>query len=168
MLYNMFENKKIERRDFLRILVFSDSHGSDKTLYEALTLHKDANMIIHLGDGEKDFELLEREIAGRRLVQVCGNCDWGSLLPRNEIIDVEGARIFCSHGHTELVKHGTEAFIEKAKSLGARIALYGHTHQSVTSYDDGLYIMNPGCARNGEYGVIDITNNGVMLIKMKV
>lgn len=168
MVYNMFGKKIIEQRHFMRILVFSDSHGSDRTLFEALNLHKDADMVIHLGDGEKDFALLERELQGKRLVQVCGNCDFYSLLPCNEIIDTENARIFCSHGHTELVKHGTGAFIQKARNLGARIALYGHTHQSVTSYDDGLYIMNPGCARNGEYGIIDITPNGIMLIKNRI
>lgn len=152
----------------MRILVFSDSHGSDKTLCDAMLLHKDAEMIIHLGDGERDFEALEFAVKGRRLVQVCGNCDFYSLLPCNEFIDAAGVRIFCSHGHTELVKHGTQAFIQKAKNAGARIALYGHTHQSVTAYDDGLYIMNPGCARNGEYGVIDITPSGIMLLKMRV
>lgn len=152
----------------MRILVFSDSHGSDRTLRDALILHKDAKIIIHLGDGERDFELLEREISGRQLVQVCGNCDFYSLLPNNEIVYADGVKIFCSHGHTELVKHGTQAFVEKAKSIGARIALYGHTHKSVTAYDDGLHIMNPGCARNGEYGVIDITPSGIMLLKMKL
>ena len=153
----------------MRILVFSDSHGSDKTLEAAMLLHKDAELIIHLGDGERDFDGIAYAVAGRKIVQVCGNCDFYSLLPNNEIIDVEGVRIFCSHGHTELVKHGTQMFIEKAKALGAHIALYGHTHQSVTAYDDGLHIMNPGSARyGGEYGVIDITPAGIMLLKMKV
>lgn len=152
----------------MRILVFSDSHGSERTLETAMLLHKDAGLIIHLGDGERDFDGISHAVEGRRIVQVCGNCDLYSLLPNNEIIDVEGVRIFCSHGHTELVKHGTQPFIEKAKSLGARIALYGHTHQSVTDYDDGLHIMNPGYARAGEYGVIDITPAGIMLLKMKV
>ena len=152
----------------MRILVFSDSHGSTGCMREALLAHDEADMVIHLGDGERDIGRLEDLIAGRRLVQVCGNCDFYSLLPANEIVDVVGARIFCSHGHTELVKHGTQAFVKKAKLLGARIALYGHTHESVTSYDDGLHIMNPGSIRAGEYGVIDITPSGIMLLQMKV
>lgn len=152
----------------MRILVFSDSHGSEKTLETAMLQHRDAELIIHLGDGERDLEGLGYAVAGRRVVQVCGNCDFYSLLPNNEIVFAGGVKIFCSHGHTELVKHGTQSFVEKAKSAGARIALYGHTHQSVTAYDDGLHIMNPGCARNGEYGVIDITPSGIMLLKMKV
>lgn len=152
----------------MRILVFSDSHGSTACMREALLDHPEADMIIHLGDGERDLEKLSELIGSRRVVQVCGNCDFYSLLPANEIIDVAGVRIFCSHGHTELVKHGTQTFVEKARSLGARIALYGHTHQTVTSYDDGLYIMNPGSIRAGEYGVADITPSGIMLLQMNV
>ncbi|MBE6772140.1 MAG: YfcE family phosphodiesterase [Ruminococcaceae bacterium] len=152
----------------MRILVFSDSHGSTYCMREALLVHSEADMIIHLGDGERDLSRLEDLLAGKKIVQVCGNCDFCSMLPTNEITDVSGVRIFCSHGHTELVKHGTQAFVKKAKSLGARIALYGHTHQSVTDYDDGLHIMNPGSIRAGEYGAVDITPSGIMLLQMKV
>lgn len=152
----------------MRILVFSDSHGSTSGMRDALIDHPEADMIIHLGDGERDLEHLSQHIGSKRVVQVCGNCDFYSQLPQNEIIEVSGRKIFCSHGHTEFVKHGTQYFIEKAKSLGARIALYGHTHESVTAYDDGLYVMNPGSIRMGEYGAIDISPSGIMLLKMKV
>lgn len=152
----------------MRILVFSDSHGSDYRMRDAIMNHPEADMIIHLGDGERDVEAVSDVIGSRKVVQVCGNCDFYSQLPANEIISVNGTKIFCSHGHTELVKHGTGAFISKAKNIGARIALYGHTHQSVTDYVDGLYIMNPGSIRGGEYGAVDITPQGIMLLKMKV
>ena len=152
----------------MRILVFSDSHGSTYRMREAIMKHDEADMIIHLGDGERDISLLDEEIKGRKTVQVCGNCDIYSLLPYNELVSAGGVKIFCSHGHNEFVKHGTSHFIEKARSTGARIALYGHTHESVTAYDDGLYIMNPGSIAKGEYGAIDITPQGIMLIKMKI
>lgn len=152
----------------MRVIVFSDSHGSTACMRSALLDHPEADMIIHLGDGEHDLEKLCELTEGKRIVQVCGNCDFYSLLPANEIIDVAGARIFCTHGHTELVKHGTEQFIAKARKLNARIALYGHTHQNVTCYDDGLYVMNPGSIRSGEYGIIDITPSGIMLLQAYV
>lgn len=152
----------------MRIIVFSDSHGSASYMRMALFDHPEAEMIIHLGDGERDLDKISELIEGRRVVQVCGNCDFCSSFPANEIVDVAGERIFCSHGHTESVKYGTEGLIKKAKLLGAHIALYGHTHQSVTSYDDGLYIMNPGSIRAGEYGIVDITPSGIMLLKVQV
>lgn len=152
----------------MRILVFSDSHGSSYRMRDAIMNHPEADMIIHLGDGERDVEAVADVIGSKRVVQVCGNCDFYSQLPANEIITANGIKIFCSHGHTELVKHGTGAFIAKAKNIGARIALYGHTHESVTDYVDGLHIMNPGSIRSGEYGAVDITPQGIMLLKMKV
>ncbi len=152
----------------MRILVFSDSHGSTYKLRTAISNHPEADMIIHLGDGERDISLLDEEIAGRKTVQVCGNCDLYSMLPDNEFITVAGKKILCTHGHSELVKHGTGVLINKAQRMGAHIALYGHTHQCVTDYIDGLYVMNPGAMMNGEYGAIDITPNGIMLLKMKL
>ena len=151
----------------MRILVFSDSHGSRRCIREALFTHSDACAVIHLGDGERDMNSLGDLLEGKKVIQVCGNCDFASLLPNNELVTLGGVKIFCSHGHTELVKHGTQLLYEKARSLGARIALYGHTHESVTDYSDGLYVMNPGSARMGEYGAIDITPSGIMLLRMK-
>ena len=42
----------------MRILVFSDSHGSTWRMRDALLDHPEADMIIHLGDGERDVENL--------------------------------------------------------------------------------------------------------------
>ena len=152
----------------MRILVFSDSHGSTGCMRAALQDHPEADMIIHLGDGEHDLEKLSEYTEGKKIVQVCGNCDLYSFLPVNEIVNAGGAKIFCTHGFKELVKHGTEQLVEKARSLNATIALYGHTHQTVTWYEDGLHVMNPGSIRSGEYGVIDITPSGIMLLQMDV
>lgn len=152
----------------LRILVFSDSHGSKYCIREALFEHPEAKTVIHLGDGERDFSGMDDLLEGRELIQVCGNCDYASTLPVNEIVTVGGVRIFCTHGFAERVKYGPQMLYEKANSVNARIALYGHTHVSVTEYVDGLYVMNPGAARSGEYGAIDITPSGIMLLKMSV
>ncbi len=146
----------------MKILVFSDSHGHSRTIKEALMMHPDAHTVIHLGDGERDLNGLGDLLAGKNLVQVCGNCDFASQLPPMQIVTVANTGILCTHGHFEGVKFGTEALEAKAENLGVRIALYGHTHQSVTRYRDGLYIMNPGSARVGEYGIIDITPSGIM------
>ena len=48
------------------------------------------------------------------------------------------------------------------------INLYGHTHQTVTWYDEGLYVLNPGSIRSGEYGMIDITPSGIMVLQADV
>ena len=72
--------------------------------------------------------------------------------------------ILCTHGHRYGVKSSDGALVERALKVNARILLYGHTHEPVTRYEDGLYIMNPGSARQGRYGMIDITPNGIACI----
>lgn len=151
----------------MRILVFSDSHGSTFHMREALELQKGAELVIHLGDGERDLDGLSEALAGRKTVRVRGNCDFCSQAPANEIVTVGGVKILCTHGCGEYVKFGLETLLEKAASEGARIVLYGHTHVSVTDCRDGIYIMNPGSVRDGEYGVVDITKSGIVLLKMK-
>ena len=72
-----------------------------------------------------------------------------------------------SYGHPYNVKFGYENIIAEAKRRNADIVLFGHTHNQYTEYIDGLYIMNPGSVgMNGDYGVIDITSKGdIMLIE---
>ena len=147
----------------MRLLVLSDSHGLVRPLRAVLALHPEADLIVHLGDGERDLAQAADLIGSRRTVQVCGNCDFASLLPYNELIRADdGTLIFCSHGHREHVKYGMTEFCEKAKRCGARIALYGHTHRPVTEKTDGIYLMNPGALLNGSYGMVDITPGGIL------
>lgn len=152
----------------MKILVFSDSHGRNYTIKEALMMHPDASAVIHLGDGERDMASLSDLLEGKTLVQVRGNCDFCSPLPDMQIFTACGADIYCTHGHNENVKYSTDGLIARARNTGARIVLYGHTHRSVTEYDDGLYIMNPGAAMAGEYGIIDVTPSGIMCNNAKV
>ena len=52
--------------------------------------------------------------------------------------------------------------IYTARDEKADILLFGHTHQAVTEYYDGLYLMNPGSCHGygASYGFIDITDKG--------
>ncbi len=149
----------------MRILVFSDSHGQTYKVKEALRIHPEVNHIIFLGDGEieMDLNILAPEMAHIPFTKVCGNNDYGSMLPVNELVRAGGKLIFCTHGHYEAVRTGVSRLAEKARSLNCDIALYGHTHVPFNKYIDGLYIMNPGTAWKGEYGIIDIINGQISI-----
>ena len=125
-------------------------------------------MFIHLGDGQREVDEILELFPNLNLVSVRGNCDFGSFKPETTVVSAGDIRILCTHGHSLSVKYSLESLKELAKEENCRIALYGHTHESVTDYDDGLYVMNPGSARVGEYGAIDITPSGIMLLKMKL
>lgn len=149
----------------MRVLVLSDSHGDVYKLRRAIDSQPTAKLIVFLGDGEYDIDSVECRVP---VIKVRGNCDFGSSLPLNFTDEVYGKKIYCTHGFRENVKYTTENLISAAKSHGAHIALYGHTHVPVTSYDGGLYLVNPGSVREGSFAVIDITDSGIMPIIMKI
>ncbi len=146
----------------MRLIVFSDSHGSVRYMRQALEMHPEADAVVHLGDGERDLETLGDLLEGKRVIQVCGNCDLYSQLNIEERVILAGAKVLCTHGHFMHVKHGEQMLREVARNWGARIVLYGHTHNIVNNYVDGLYIFNPGSARDGCYGIVDIVPSGIM------
>ncbi len=148
----------------MRILVVSDTHGDENGLHEVLMAQPKAEVVIHLGDGERDVENQRYQFPQKTFFQVRGNCDWGSDLPVIGEISIGEIRIFYTHGHAYDVKYGTYEFERAARDHKARIALYGHTHMPETVYRDGLYIMNPGTLHGtyGTYGIIDITPQGIV------
>ena len=152
----------------MRILVVSDSHGRTDLLLAAIRAEGNFSMMIHLGDGARDVQNALPALDGRPFVQVRGNCDFASDLPLRIVTEEGGKRIYCTHGHMEYVKHGTETLDEKARVAGADIALYGHTHVPVQNYADGLYVCNPGALMQRSYAVLEIVPQGVMWLPKKL
>ena len=151
----------------MRLLVVSDSHGNESLLRRVVRQHREAEVIIFLGDGTEEAERVRRELPPEQtLVAVRGNNDWGAGFPETCQLHLEGKRIFMAHGHTYRVKYGLKDFCDAARSRQADVALFGHTHQSLTLYEDGLYLMNPGALSYGRggpsYGLVDLTPAGIV------
>ncbi len=155
----------------MRIIVISDTHGLTCSIEDVFLRNKDADLFIHLGDGERDLDsfLSENPAYTNKTIHVAGNCDWGSLSPGFEIIPAGGHKIFATHGHLFAVKNDLEIIKRNAKENGCDIVLYGHTHVRYNKFEDGLYIMNPGsasCPHDGKrrsFGHIDISSAGVVM-----
>lgn len=146
----------------MRILVVSDTHGDMRTLMKAVNAQPSAEIIVHCGDGDEQVQYLKDTIKDKMIVGVRGNCDWCSSLPSKEIISVCGKRIFITHGHLYNAKVGLYNIMCAAREEKADILLFGHTHNAMTYYEDGLYVMNPGSCSGymASYGYIDITDKG--------
>ena len=146
----------------LRALVLSDSHRDYYSLERVLRLHPEAEAVFFLGDGEDDFfsPSVQKLLVNKKVTALAGNCDWGSTLPKEELVPLGGKRIFALHGHTRLVKYGLQDLVSEAKARKANVAIYGHTHIARVDYIDGIYFMCPGSVRGGDYGMIDITDKG--------
>lgn len=148
----------------MRILVVSDTHGREDNLRRAVLAQPKAEAVIHLGDGEEETGRVKRAFPEKMFLQVRGNCDWGSELPQTAVFEADGVKIFYTHGHLYGVKSSLYNAVCAARENGARVLLYGHTHQALTDYEDGLYIMNPGSlgGYKASYGILDITPQGIV------
>lgn len=152
-----------------RAVVFSDSHGDYDVLERIMERHREnAELFIHLGDGERELEYLRYIYPEKKILFVRGNCDYASEAPDYDIAYFAGKRIFFTHGYLYGVKGGTEQIIAKAQKHAADILLFGHTHLPLTERSGELYIMNPGsCSRPRSgapsYGVIDFTDSGIFM-----
>lgn len=148
----------------MRILVVSDSHGNRRALRETLMEQPNASAVIHLGDGLREAQDIAAEYPQLPFFTVRGNCDFGLLAddaPLSRLERFAGVRVFCTHGHLYEVKYGLLRVELAAREQGAQVLLHGHTHCPYTDYQEGLYMMNPGCLSEG-YGLLDITPQGIM------
>lgn len=151
----------------MRLLVVSDSHSNAYNLRNAVLRQPNADMIIHLGDGQSEYESV---ILGgdKESVFVRGNCDYNSKYPALRILEVGGKRVMCTHGYAYHVKYGLLTLSLAAKEQKADIVLFGHTHQPLELYEDGIYYLNPGSVSSGTYGYVDILSSGIMTNILKI
>lgn len=149
----------------MRILVVSDTHRDSAALRRAILRQPTAEVVIHLGDGAEEAEEMQQAFPEKMFLLVRGNCDWGCHEPWEGVAQLGGKRIFYTHGYTYNVKYGTYEVVDAARSRRADVLLFGHTHEPLTDYDSGLYLMNPGSLNGsgGTYGTLDITPAGIVL-----
>lgn len=149
----------------MKIVVVADTHHNYPVFRNIVVSNNDADLFIHLGDGENEFIDVKREFPDRKLLFIKGNGDYVNI-PTTQIITVSGYKILCTHGYTYDVHNGLSRLIEAAKKEDCKIVLYGHTHIYQTKIEDGLYIMNPGSPTSPRnrlapsYGVVEIDSEG--------
>lgn len=148
----------------MRILVVSDSHGDVRNFEEVLRKHRDAQVVIHCGDGADEAEEMKKLFPERMFICVRGNCDFCCEYPNIETITLEGKKLFITHGHIYNVKSSLLNLSMAVREANAQMAIFGHTHNPVAIYDDGAYFLNPGSLRGykGSYALVDITDKGIL------
>lgn len=147
----------------------SDSHRAMRYLYKIVEKHMDtADLFVFLGDMDDDFDKVLMLYPDIKYERVAGNNDFSSVYPYEKLLELNGKKVFICHGHTKHVKFGYEEIVSFSKNIGADLCLFGHTHIAVNSYDDGLYILNPGAVCSGEYAMVDIEKSGIVLIPCKI
>lgn len=125
------------------ISVISDTHRKSYGINKAIMKSKGADIIIHLGDNVEDAKEIQKQFKGR-VIYVAGNCDPIALCKTEEILEIEGRKIFITHGNRYDVNYGISELLDKAKLNNFDLVLYGHTHISRVDYEEGIFFVNPG------------------------
>ena len=162
-----------ERECFMRIAVFSDSHGVKEPMLAAIEEQK-PDMVLHLGDYVRDAEAIAAYFPSLDLRYVRGNCDAEvdqmvlnfPILADYSIFPVGNRLIYATHGHVYNTAHGHrynvklgyESLANAAHFSGAQLALFGHTHEADFLRMGDVTLFNPGSAGMGRqtYGMITV------------
>ena len=138
----------------------NDTHGGYQNTVAALELLEDCELICHLGDvlyhGPRNAlpesydpaRLAELLKMRDDILYVRGNCDADvdemvlekDLSQKSRVVTYDGIRFFLVHGYEET----EEERIQRARDLGCRVVVTGHTHVKVLEEKDGIILLNPG------------------------
>lgn len=129
----------------MKILIVSDTHRKDDNLKQVIEEQAPLDMLIHLGDAEgSEIKIAEWVNEGCQLEMVMGNNDFFSSLEKEIELELNGHRIFLTHGHYYNVSLGVEGLYQEAVDRDCDIAMYGHTHRPFLEKRGKITILNPG------------------------
>lgn len=133
----------------MQLAVFSDTHGNIGPMCAAIRAWN-PDIVLHLGDYVRDAQTVRERFPGLDFRHVRGNCDVGMKdEPEKLFLNLEGVELFATHGHLYDVKWGLDSIRNTAYFAGARLCLFGHTHQRLYFEMGGITFLNPGTAGQG-------------------
>ena len=97
--------------------VFSDTHGNTALMLEAIRRLR-PDVIMHLGDYERDTQVLRHEFPDIPLYSVCGNCDIAAMSPLTDTVPLGAVKAFICHGHSYAVEYGIDRLVYAAQEQG--------------------------------------------------
>lgn len=152
----------------MKVLVMSDTHGYIFNAREALDMHPEVEMVLHLGDYWRDASELSQLYPNIRFECVYGNCDIGAdTISAERTLEIDGVVIFMAHGHRYSVKWDYNRILSRAQEENATVVLYGHTHVALVDYVQNKLVLNPGSisesrsSKSESYAILNIDGGEV-------
>lgn len=124
----------------MKILVMSDTHGDTFVIDQVIKHVGLVDAVFHCGDSE----LNSQHISLQSAFVVRGNCDLDSLLPIEVFTEVNGVKIFMTHGHLLQVNSTMVPLSYRSQEVGADVILFGHTHLLGAEIVNQSLFINPG------------------------
>ena len=153
----------------MNVAVFSDTHGNTAKMVQAVRSAR-PDVLIHLGDYDRDTKVLRRDFPEIPLYSVCGNCDYGSGEPLSGVVSLGPVKAFLTHGHLYNVDWNVDSLVYAAQEQECQLALYGHTHRADSQEIGGVKVVNPGTAGQGyrlSYAWITVFPNGGIAVEIR-
>ena len=142
----------------MKILIVTDSHGNTNKIYDIIS-QESPNIIIWTGDHSWDGEECSFAFPDIKFYIVRGNCDiFDRKFNDNEILDIDGIKIFITHGHLYNVKKEMYTLEAIAERYDVDAVCFGHTHIPHYEEKNGIKYFNPGALKDNRYGVLLIEN----------
>ncbi len=124
-----------------KVVIFSDSHGSNQTMKKVLKMES-PDLVIHAGDhclySPSDvYEIVDWFVAGNN--DYVGN--------QEEVFVYEGIKFAVTHGHFEFdfdVEKWEQKLYYKFLKEQPKVIVYGHSHNEQFYMFNGTIIVNPG------------------------
>ena len=149
----------------LKAAVFSDTPSNTALMREAIRRYR-PDVVIHLGDYERDAAVIRREFPEVALYNVCGNCDMVPTAPADDLVPLGPVKALITHGHLYDVDWGDYSRLGYAAlERGASIAMFGHTHRALNEDFGSVKLLNPGSAGRGReptWAKVEVYENGAV------
>lgn len=150
----------------MRVLVVSDSHGSNVYLNKAIEEAGNFDYFMHLGDLEGSEHFIEAFVECPTAI-ISGNNDYFTTIEHELEFELEGHHVFMTHGHRYNIYAGVDCLRKEGQRRGADIILFGHTHCPYIEQTEECLILNPGSisrprqeGRIPTYVIMDLKENG--------
>ena len=147
----------------MKVVVFSDAHGRKIIVERILSFNPDADYVISLGDSELPLDFL----MDLNIIAIKGNYPRDAGFAYESSLEIEGKKLFLTHGHKFGVHKTLLKLIKHTLILGSNIVLYGHTHIARVDKVNDMLVINPGSIKSSRsekspsYVILEITEDSV-------
>ncbi|MDD5108975.1 MAG: metallophosphoesterase [Candidatus Omnitrophica bacterium] len=153
----------------MRIGVISDTHIPDRSEHipeVVLNAFKHVDLVVHAGDIVNLEVINELKLVCPKIIAVAGNMDSQAIVknfPVKDVFEISGLKFGIMHGYGSPMNL-IDVLKDSFKKEKPDVIIFGHSHEAMNKYLDGVLFFNPGSATDclsaeASYGLIEIEDS---------